>query len=627
MARIERGSAAARGASWLLLAVAVGCDARKSGRRVNDDVLLGTIELSLASDGSGLVVGRSLQGTSCYEFGFDPTLPAGKRFAEVQPIFDRVVLDRFELAAGLDGVAHLLFDGALDPNAQSSPLFGATRTVDGWSAPTELGAVGTFGDFTLDGDGEATALAAWIEPDGALLAAIATPGVGFGPPTVLRDGALGAARSARVAWRGGSGCVAAIVPDDGEGDVQLWSFEPLQGFVDLGVVDVAASARASSGPFAPAVALAPSGERSVTWTTTVDGGDRTLVQLRRHVDGAGWLPLEEIAESSSLSLYRVIDYHADGRLALAWDDGDAEALRVARSTAPGSWGTVEEATLPLTNPANWEVALVFESDGAWTAMQLPKGGAETPEVLAQRQDASGALGNEVDLGAIGSTPQAAELQLAAGGPAVVATWLGEERLEAYVWLPPTPRFVVDPAVPAPGALATLDARTTVIESDPPATLWSAAFDLDDDGSFETVGPRVDHVFPTAGIHRVGVRVVDSWGRVTAAVKEVQVEVGGGGGPDVDPPWELVVTVTGNGTVTSDLDSDADGSPDIDCPADCIESYFDGTVVFLSPRPAIGHHFVRWEGLSTAYFDGDYGAEGCLVQMKADRAITAVFAAD
>jgi hypothetical protein len=59
---------------------------------------------------------------------------------------------------------------------------------------------------------------------------------------------------------------------------------------------------------------------------------------------------------------------------------------------------------------------------------------------------------------------------------------------------------------------------------------------------------------------------------------------------------------------------------IDCGADCSEDYKRGTVVGLTAAPAANSVFDHWEGACT-------GSGACLVAMNADKAVTAVFAAD
>jgi hypothetical protein len=80
------------------------------------------------------------------------------------------------------------------------------------------------------------------------------------------------------------------------------------------------------------------------------------------------------------------------------------------------------------------------------------------------------------------------------------------------------------------------------------------------------------------------------------------------------PPSFVLTVTragaGSGTVTSDVAG-------IACPPDCAEAYSDGTAVTLTPLAAPGSVFVSWSGACA-------GAAPCVVQMLADRAVTATF---
>ncbi len=69
--------------------------------------------------------------------------------------------------------------------------------------------------------------------------------------------------------------------------------------------------------------------------------------------------------------------------------------------------------------------------------------------------------------------------------------------------------------------------------------------------------------------------------------------------------------TGTGTVTSD-------PPGIDCGADCVEVYADGTAVTLTAAPAPGSTFAGWSG--------DCAGPGnpCLITMLTNRATTATF---
>ncbi|MBL8841152.1 MAG: PKD domain-containing protein [Planctomycetes bacterium] len=625
MARFERGSAAARGALWLLLMAAVGCAQRKSGRRVDDVLTFDNLALSLASDGSGLVLGYGEPGTGFVEFPFDPAAASGDWFGAPETFLAQENHFGGQVVAGPFGRAQLLFASRDVGPTGATDLRTAARTAAGWGAASKLGRLDDSIDYALAGDGEGGALAAWIAPDGALFAAAAPPDGNFGAPQQLRDGLLGAAHSVRAALRPNGGVVAAIVPEGTDGDLQLFAFDLALGFVDLGLVDVAAVSLAEGAPYYVDVAIGPTGERAGLWSSSVLGEDRDLVQVRRHLPGSGWQAHEIIEEVGPLSSERQIRYLDDGRLALAWSDRSAARLRWSRSAAAGDWEPYGESSFSLEITATAESVVAFERDGALTMVHLPNAELGEPEVIAARETAAGVLSATLDIGGVGGRAQVKQSQLAAGGDAVVAVWLGESKLEAFVWLPPSADFTVEPAVPEPGVAALLDGAASRWRGSAPAELIEWEFDLDGDGSFQRTAQQLFHAFATEGLHEVGVRVTDEWGRIATAVKEVRVEAGGG--PDVDPPWELVVTASGNGGVTSDLDSDQDGSFDIDCPADCEESYFDGTVVFLTPRPAAGHHFVRWEGLSTAFFDGDYGAEGCLVQMRADRAITAVFAAD
>ena len=73
---------------------------------------------------------------------------------------------------------------------------------------------------------------------------------------------------------------------------------------------------------------------------------------------------------------------------------------------------------------------------------------------------------------------------------------------------------------------------------------------------------------------------------------------------------LTVAVNGSGTVTS-------APPGISCPADCTESYLDGTVVTLSQAADPGWVFTGWSGDCT-------GTGACQVTMSAARAVTATF---
>jgi len=68
--------------------------------------------------------------------------------------------------------------------------------------------------------------------------------------------------------------------------------------------------------------------------------------------------------------------------------------------------------------------------------------------------------------------------------------------------------------------------------------------------------------------------------------------------------------TGGGTVSSD-------PAGINCGADCIELYQDGTGVLLTPTPAAGSTFAGWTGDCT-------GMGGCTVIMSSPQAVTATF---
>lgn len=79
-----------------------------------------------------------------------------------------------------------------------------------------------------------------------------------------------------------------------------------------------------------------------------------------------------------------------------------------------------------------------------------------------------------------------------------------------------------------------------------------------------------------------------------------------------PSWLLTVTRAGAG---SGIVSSSPGG--ISCPADCDESYAEGTVVTLTADPDPGSAFTGWSGDCT-------GTTDCQITMTADRDVTATF---
>ena len=62
-----------------------------------------------------------------------------------------------------------------------------------------------------------------------------------------------------------------------------------------------------------------------------------------------------------------------------------------------------------------------------------------------------------------------------------------------------------------------------VSSDSDGPLGAQTWDLDGDGEFDDAsGPRVAHVFPSAGIHEVGLRVADSDGVVTVSQQALTI---------------------------------------------------------------------------------------------------------
>ena len=78
-------------------------------------------------------------------------------------------------------------------------------------------------------------------------------------------------------------------------------------------------------------------------------------------------------------------------------------------------------------------------------------------------------------------------------------------------------------------------------------------------------------------------------------------------------FALKVTLSGNkgGTVTSDIAG-------INCGTDCVENYFHGTVVTLTPIANEGSEFLRWSGACTG------NAPTCVVTMTKFKSVTAKF---
>jgi PKD repeat protein len=95
--------------------------------------------------------------------------------------------------------------------------------------------------------------------------------------------------------------------------------------------------------------------------------------------------------------------------------------------------------------------------------------------------------------------------------------------------PPFAAFVWSPSTPVAGQSSDLIS----LSSDSDGPLGGQAWDLDGDGEFDdAIGPRVAHVFPSAGTYAVGLRVADSDGVATVSRQAVTV-AGAPGVPPID----------------------------------------------------------------------------------------------
>jgi len=86
--------------------------------------------------------------------------------------------------------------------------------------------------------------------------------------------------------------------------------------------------------------------------------------------------------------------------------------------------------------------------------------------------------------------------------------------------PPVPVVRIDPVTPRPGESVTLDGSGSTDDRRVAGYAW----DLDDDGEFETTGPVVRHEFGIAGDHRVRLSVTDDDGASATTTRTVTVLV-------------------------------------------------------------------------------------------------------
>lgn len=85
--------------------------------------------------------------------------------------------------------------------------------------------------------------------------------------------------------------------------------------------------------------------------------------------------------------------------------------------------------------------------------------------------------------------------------------------------PPVAAVEYAPSDPEVGETVTFDATTS---SDPDGDITSYAWDLDDDGTFETTGAEVEYTFSAAGDHRVSLRVTDDAGATNTSNRTITV---------------------------------------------------------------------------------------------------------
>lgn len=497
------------------------------------------------------------------------------------------------------------------------PLHSASRGSNGKWGAVETVDPGTVesGAFELVCDASGNALLVW-ETAGSIVASVAAPDLPFGAPTVLFAAADPVvADSPRAAMnasgRGLIACHAGSGPTDRQ--VVAWSFDPALGFAPLGRIDEAPQGATEE----VAVAIAADGAAAVAWyEPSFSLGD---ILLRRVDAGGLLLPLEPTVVSSTEVTSLEPRFGSDGALILGFKL--FRDVSWVRSPAPGVFDPRENTSV-AGDSGSARFGFEVEASGRVTCVAIDSLGSDLDVNAARFSDGHA----DSRLGSLRPSPGSAPpsgLVVAQGGPLTLACWIVDQSLEIFTWFDPVADFVVRPRSPVVGEPAQLDATGSFARSTATG-LVEFQWDLDGDGVFEVeqTTAKLDHVFTAAGVHPLALRVVDEW--QDAAVLALEVEVFGG--PDIDPPWELIVTVDGGGSVRGDLDSNGDGTLDIDVPGDGEESYADGVITFLTPTAAAGFVFDHWEGLSSDFFDGDYGVEGCLVQMRADRSIKAVFVA-
>lgn len=576
---------------------------------------------ALRSSGDGLLLFASdgAADTASDDGLFEMTVDRRGALGTARRVLDESGAFALQLAVGETEAAHAAW---LLPTAgvgTGGDLRVSARGLDGeWRAAESLDANRlTEGDFDLACDAAGGGLLAW-ESDGSLVASAAGPGALFGTPVVLL-GAIGTqvVAAPRVALgpsgRGIVACHWLAAPDEAE--LLAWSFDPGVGFAPLGRVD--AAPEDSTGGLA--VAAAADGTFAIAWNEPDDFGTAIVVR-RVAVDGA-LQPLEVVWPDHGTRERLVAEFEADGSLLIAWSDGVAVNWR--RSPEAGVWEAAQQSLQPAQEE---QFDAVLELTGRVTALTLGVDSGGPLQVEAGRYQEGLAGAASPALATLDPVPPEFDLELLQGGPLTLAFWIFEETLEIHAWLDPTAKFGCD-LFPTVGATVRFDASESAAQSTETA-LIAYYWDFDGDGTFETVTTEraFDHAFTAPGVVNVSLLVLDEWDDRAVTTQQVTVDGGGSG-----PPWLLQVVLEGAGRVYGDRDSNGDALLDIDCPdggvEGCREIYADGLATFLTPTPDPGHHFVRWEGLSFGYFDGDYGADGCYVQMKADRTITAVFAAD
>ncbi len=484
-----------------------------------------------------------------------------------------------------------------------------------------------YGSHGLAGDAAGHGLLVYAA-DGVVYIALADVDLPFADSELLFGGSPSIGTEPVVAMNARGDGVVACLADQGDGvvTVEAWALDLSLGLVPLGRVDDSGAARDLR------VAVADDGTRAFAWHGTLSPGVDELL-VRRLDQSGGWSPIESVIVEGAdpdAFIYRdpiLARFDGSGALIVCWIGIDL-GIAWCRSPTPGVFDPIVATGIKAAAEYAPYFDLAIDGSGRITCVGVTPDGFDY-DLVARRTRVDGSHSAVRSLLAA-DTPRTIDVKptLLAGGPLTLAVYtVGTEELrasllDANAMLDPVANWTVAPETPTAGVAANFDAFRTSRARATGAELTDAVWDFDADGTFESTGFTANVNFTAAGTYPVTVRVTDSWGDSAIATKTVTVvDGGGGGGPDIDPPWELTVTLAGSGAVTADYDGD--GNNEIDCPNVCIASYPHDSYVYLAATPATGFHLDHWEGDVI----GDPGELVVLVHMTADRAITAIFAAD